>query len=531
MIVIRKSKNESSETALAKDLRSIPFSQRIYADSVVVSYKTERIDVYFSCGYIPKFDLKHCLLSRQFDRLSYKTLWTDEHEKLARIFLDVSKDIPVKVYNFPHFQEYLDLYLSAYLKNACWIAANDFHKKRRKIFQRIYDPSDYYVMAWEASRNKEIIFRNFHFESKHRVETHAIAKLIAKIRDETYKENPRFKQSKYKEYGLLRHIAKENNVEPALKSIGLTEREIERIILVWRCFKKIYRPQSKDGKRLPQPTLEDCVNIAQLYNCQCDRLVCDRTNIAPEEVIPCLEKCIKAIEEWINVSEIYPDRNFVLGESSREWEKIEQDYFSRNVNSSFDNLEESVTTILDRAFARLSADEKGMLTVIEFGLQVTQTELGSYLGIHQATIARRRDRVLQKLYLGFRELWNIENPDLAIPKTHESLVLLKKSLKEELTDLCFFRIDSFFEDKRKSLKRKEKEILKFCYKRNKQNVVSSSDFLLNIKECDRVAEMFKRKVLECLGNDFGISPESLELLLPKIDTLFQRWLYSLTDLN
>ncbi|MBP0015929.1 MAG: hypothetical protein J7647_00035, partial [Cyanobacteria bacterium SBLK] len=90
MIVIHKSKNESSETTLAKDLRSIPFSQRIYADSVVVSYKTERIDVYFSCGYIPKFDLKYSLLSRQFDRLSYKDLWTDEHEKLARIFLDVS---------------------------------------------------------------------------------------------------------------------------------------------------------------------------------------------------------------------------------------------------------------------------------------------------------------------------------------------------------------------------------------------------------------------------------------------------------
>jgi len=152
-----------------------------------------------------------------------------------------------------------EAHLSSYLQESAFWAAR---KISTRFASQQYPLSDCFQIALFALGR---ILRGFNPDLGTKLQDYAQVSFRSFIRD-TLRQ--RWETDLCSNWSLLRKLSQKRLTE-SLAQVGLSDREIARYQLAWKCFKDLYAPTRNQGMRqLAKPTAETWEAIAKAYNAE-----------------------------------------------------------------------------------------------------------------------------------------------------------------------------------------------------------------------------------------------------------------------
>ncbi|BAZ16730.1 RNA polymerase sigma 70 family subunit [Calothrix sp. NIES-4071] len=182
------------------------------------------------------------------------------------------------------------MHLSAYLQEPCYWAAKSTMAKFSSIQYKL---SDYFQMGIAEVKK---ICNGFKPERSPNLKAYASMAFPALFKDILRKRQD---TDICTNYALLRKVTKKRFVE-ALENAGLTQEEIARYKLAWRCFRTLYIQEYAGGvARLPEPSPQLWSEITNLYNRERYQLVSAGKELDPTTVEQWLNKAAVRIRAYL----------------------------------------------------------------------------------------------------------------------------------------------------------------------------------------------------------------------------------------
>ncbi len=334
-----------------------------------------------------------------------------------------------------------NLHLSAYLEESCYWAAI----KAEKIAKSDFTWMDCFQIARTSATQPRKFLANYKSERNSSIKTYAQLKLTTEILDVV---RMGVEKQKYTDAALLRIVTK-TFLKNSLKA-GIKEQELSAYILAWLCFKEIYTPTKAVGRKgLEWPNSKQLEEIADYYN-QLRPSHSLSNPISSKDIDLLLKTCVKAVRDYTSPSVTSLDESDIdIPAPNDEWEEIEPEQSEWY----------QIKTVLSNAFAALPNNEQKMLE-LEYGLGITQTDIGKAFKIKQYQVHRQLDRSKRQLLKAVIE-WS--KKDLNTNLSPEQINLLSTVIDGWLKWYCQSLLHELLRENLLQNLNNEVQVLRFYY--------------------------------------------------------------------
>ncbi|OLP18878.1 hypothetical protein BST81_08150 [Leptolyngbya sp. 'hensonii'] len=322
-------------------------------------------------------------------------------------------------------------HLSAYLQETCYWSAS---RMTRQFASPIHHLADYFQMA--ITDLPKILD---HCQPEHLAGLKAYAWVVFsnRIRDTLRRQR---EIDLCSDWGLLLKLSRKR-LQEALAQRGLSDSEMQRYLLAWRCFTDLYIPATPGLNRLASPTPDLWAAIARCYNQrQKTQLPGSEVDRSPQDLAAWLADCARHIRAYFypvvtSLSQSRPE------EMTTEWEVVLPDAVTASpldlaiVQEELRERQEQwgqISQILRTAIAQLDAANL-QLVEMYYGQSLTQQQIATALGIPQYTVSRKLARVREAL-LSALARWSQET--LHILPTSTVIKSMSVMLEEWLQVYC-----------------------------------------------------------------------------------------------
>lgn len=321
-------------------------------------------------------------------------------------------------------------YLSAYLQEACYQAAQKVQRQFRSI-QYKYTSKDLFQIGNLLVSQPAKLFRSYQSDYQSTsLESYARTAIFRFIGNVIYTQDIEAKREKFSDYGLLKDLSNKE-LKEALIAQGISASQIGSYCLARYCYSVVFQPQVRQGSRtLTPPSQGDLIQIATCYNQQNAQL-----GLSPDlkdgiAIQAMLSTCIQAARQYRS-QRIFPIEN--------------NDLISDLMPSPWDRVialetRERVESLVAELFATIPAMGQTLLK-LRLGLNLTQAEIAialqrRYLELQQQyQVARQLGKQNRNLLKAFLQQCQRLNPDLSL-QDDAAISLLQESLHECLQAYC-----------------------------------------------------------------------------------------------
>lgn len=240
------------------------------------------------------------------------------------------------------------------------------------------------------------------------------------------------------DWGLLRKLS-QKRLEQSLQDSGLPTDTIEQYVLAWNCWKTLYVPnRANSTRRLPKPSSETWLAIAQLYNQErITQLSASTSKISPKTLESWLIVCVKAARAYIypNITSLnQPRPGYDSGEiidslSGAIDDSLLTEMIAKEELQERSRQQAQISKVLIAAISFFKPEEQKLLELY-YAQQLTQDSIAEKLETKQYKISRKLARLRKSLLKSVAQ-WSQEK--LHISLTSGVLKDMSALLEEWLT--------------------------------------------------------------------------------------------------
>ncbi|MEH2067482.1 MAG: sigma-70 family RNA polymerase sigma factor [Nostoc sp.] len=406
-------------------------------------------------------------------------------------------------------------YLSAYLQEACYQAAQNIQKQFKSI-QYKYSFEDLFQIGNLFVNQPAKLFRSFKLEYQHSsLENYAKTAIFRFIGNTIYTQDIEAKREKFSDYGLLRDL---NNKElkEALASKGINTNQIDSSCLARQCFNAVCQPQKTQSSRsLESPSQEDLTQIACCYNQRHNQLNLPTVLVADSKKIQeMLLTCIQAARDYRTKRILTLENDDVISDPMpTPWDTVTQI-----------EEREQIEFLVSKIFITIPESGQTMLK-LWLGLNLTQAEIATVLKQKypklqkQYQVARELGKYSRNLLKEFLQEYHQLNPEIFL-HNDKDIKLIQESLYECLQSYCQRLLYT--------------ELKQFSHQYYSENNFLIFTNLIHNKQLksEQKSQFIERKqdFLQAfekqLEKKLNLSPESLKFVNRKIASIVGKWLQS-----
>lgn len=345
-------------------------------------------------------------------------------------------------------------HLTVYFEESCYYAAFDVWK-----VDRSQSWEEFIFLArcliYDRDKFKNILVQYNKVNSS--LDNYVTKIIINSIKDKT-------SIGKFSTWRLFVHKS-DKELKEALNRDGRCEPEISRFLFARKYFKQVYQmnklqnPAVTKGKKYPEPSETDFMEVVNYYNTQklllsAPHEVAAGANITVEELKLWIEVCIAALYN-------YPKSiasNFsleALQDAGREFEAPSEDFFELGLADSTKetSLVNKVSALKQQLYS-LKPDQQKIL-LLYYGLEFNQTQVADTFKVTQGTIASRLKTIELKLV---KTLSQLSQPTEWVSQ-YVAVWLVRSYQSPVYSDL----INVALVESVKKLEQIEKEVLRLSY--------------------------------------------------------------------
>lgn len=402
--------------------------------------------------------------------------------------------------------EYLmaEKYLSAYLQEVCYQAAQKIQKQFRSI-QYKYALEDLFQIGNLFANQPGKLFRSYKSDYPYTsLESYAKTAIFRFIGNAIYTQDVEAKREKFSDYGLLRDLSTKE-LKEALASHGITTNQIEAYCLARYCYNAVCQPQTRQGSRsLEAPSQEDLTQIAACYNQQHNSLTVPTDLRDAMTIQEMLSTCIQAAREYRTQRIVTLENDDIISDPTpTPWDTIVQ-------------IEErvQVESLVSELFTTIPETGQTLLK-LWLGLNLTQAEIATVMQHKypelqkQYQVARQLGKYSRNLIKEFLQRCRQLNPELSL-QDNKAVELIQEALDECLQAHCKRLVYQYLEQFTQQYCNTEQ----LSYEQAEQLIEAQQGFI----------QAFENQ----LEADLNLSSESLKFVNKKIADVVSEWLRSIS---
>ena len=403
-------------------------------------------------------------------------------------------------------------YLSAYLQEACYWAAQKLQKQFKSI-QYKYSLEDLFQIGNLFVNQPAKLFRSFKLEYQNSsLEGYAKTAVYRFIGNTIYTQDVEAKREKFSDYGLLKDL---NNKElkEALASKGINTSQIDLYCLARECFNAVCQPQKRQGSRsLESPSQEDLSQIASCYNQRHNQLNLPSVLADSKKIQEMLSICIQAARDYRTKRVLTLENDDIISDPMpTPWDIVTQT-----------EEREEIESLVSKIFITMPETGQTMLK-LWLGLNLTQAEIATVLKPKypelqkQYQVARQLGKYSRNLLKEFLQEYHQLNPEISL-HDDKDIELIQESLDECLQSYCQRFIYTYLEQFTHQYLSEDEFIIFTDLRHNEQPEDDQTSKLIEKKQ--GFIQAFEKQ----LEKNMNLSPESLKFVNTKIAGIVGEWL-------
>ncbi|MBP5974053.1 sigma-70 family RNA polymerase sigma factor [Brasilonema sp. CT11] len=408
-------------------------------------------------------------------------------------------------------------YLSAYLQEACYWAAQKVQKQFQSI-QYKYSLEDFFQIGNLFVTQPGKLFRSFKLEYQHsNLESYAKTAIFRFIGNKIYTQDVEAKREKFSDYGLLKDL---NNKElkEALASKGINTSQLDSHCLARQCFNVVYQPQKRESSRsFKPPSQEDLTQIASWYNQRHNQLNLPTILADSKKIQEMLSTCIQAARDYRTKRVLTLENDDIISDPMpTPWDIVTQTEET-----------EQIEFLVSKIFITIPETGQTMLK-LWLGLNLTQAEIAKVLKHKypelqkQYQVARQLGKHSRNFLKEFFQQCHQLNPEISL-HDDKDIELIQESLDECLQSYCQRLLYTDLEQLAHQYYSEDEFFILTDLIHNEQPEYEQTSKFIEKKQA------FIQALEKQLEKNMNLSPESLKFVNRKIARIVSEWLQSLVN--